>query len=74
MNSPNRFKQGSPGSTRHATGPMPSPRARGYLVEVCRTAGLDHCSTVTMTIATARAVSNTRQNSARERTTTRLVR
>ena len=49
-----------------------SSQSSGYLVEVCRTAVLDHC--ITMTIATARAVSNTRQNSARERTTTRLVR
>jgi hypothetical protein len=39
-----------------------------------RTAVLGHFSAVTITIATARAVSSARQNSASERTTTRLVR
>jgi hypothetical protein len=27
MNNPNPFKQGSPGSTHHATGPMPQPQS-----------------------------------------------
>jgi hypothetical protein len=39
-----------------------------------RTAVLDYFGTVTMTIATARAASRTRQNSASERRTTRFVR
>jgi hypothetical protein len=39
-----------------------------------RSAVLDYRDTVTITIATARAVSSTRQNSAMERTTTRLTR
>jgi hypothetical protein len=47
---------------------QPATRAQG------RTALLGHCSTVTITIAAASAVSRTRQNSAIERTTTRLTR
>lgn len=65
---------------------VPGPVVEGHLLGPLRpleplvtlslwwTAVLAHRSTVTSTIATASAVSSTRQNSAMERTTTRLTR